>query len=195
MLWRFICQFAIWICIWEIHLAAFCALSACPPSSLHLFSLSFSLLLCPPSAAILLCLFFALTWLRCFGNADNISCASAAVCSALATAAPALLLCRCRCRSAAAVPRPCWQFNWFFRFSSSSFSPVRFCGCHNRRQFYLCCFMSTLTRALMHSYTHSHTQTEIQPSHTRLLHARSVDIFINVAQWAAKPNRAEPSQS
>lgn len=81
-------------------------------------------------------------------------------------------------------------------FSASSLSPVRFCGCHNRRQFYLCCFMSTLTRALMHSYTHSHTHslthTEIQPSHTRSFHARSVDIFINVAQWAAKPNRAEP---
>lgn len=153
--------------------------------------------LCLPSAtAILLCLFFAPTWLRCFGNADNISCASAAVGSALATAAPALPL-PLLCAAAALSPSLVLAGNSTDSFVSL-FHPsppvLRFCGCHNRRQFYLCCFMSTLTRALMRSYTHSHTRAhrEIQPSHTRSLHARSVDIFINVAQWAAKPNRVEP---
>lgn len=63
---------------------------------------------------------------------------------------------------------------------------AHFCGCHNRRQFYLCCFMSTLMLRV-HTLTHTHT------SYTRSVHARSVDIFINVAHWAAKPNRAETS--
>lgn len=85
----------------------------------------------------------------------------------------------------------CWQFNWFF--APPSCAPpasAHFCGCHNRRQFYLCCFMSTLTRALM---LRVHTLTRTLTSYTRSVHARSVDIFINVAHRAAKPDRVETS--
>lgn len=149
-------------------------LPARPPLS---FSLSLlSRFLCLPSAtAILLCLFFAPTWLRCFGNADNISCASAAVGSALATAAPALPL-PLFCAAAALSPSLVLAGNSTDSFVSllpPSPPVLRFCGCHNRRQFYLCCFMSTLTRALMRSYTHTraHTRTHTERySHHTLAH-------------------------
>lgn len=141
-------------------MAAFCALSAClpsPPPPLR------SLSIC--HLALALSVFFTLTWLRCFGNADNISCASAVqqLATQLATAAPALLQQRL-------VRRPTSSFAGNST-DSLLLHAMLLCSCSCLGPLLWQPQSSTVLFVLLYEHTHAtsaHTRT-----HTHIIHSLS----------------------